>query len=109
MTLRKHRRESGVLRIIKIQNFLKMKNILSAIQEWHENEDDLQASYQNLSHYLQENDFPHTEVCDVIARLSDALRTITKGEGRYSRDPLTHADNTIADLIAVAESALSIS
>lgn len=35
-----------------------------------------------------------------------ALIEIQKGEGRFSRDPLTHADNTIEDLTGLAAKAL---
>jgi hypothetical protein len=41
----------------------------------------------------------------LIALVSDmvkALQEITKGEGRYSRDPLEHASNTIEDMRAIA-------
>jgi hypothetical protein len=41
-----------------------------------------------------------------LSRLRDALRSIAKGEGRFNRDPLTHASNTIEDMIAIAEAAL---
>jgi hypothetical protein len=36
-----------------------------------------------------------------------ALVKIEKGEGRYSRDPITHAENTITDMQAIARAALS--
>lgn len=36
-----------------------------------------------------------------------ALKKIAEGRGRYSRDPLTHADNTIEDMKAVASAALA--
>ena len=36
-----------------------------------------------------------------------ALETITKGEGAYSRDPLTHASNTIDAMKATAAAALA--
>ena len=39
-------------------------------------------------------------------RLKGALREISKGEGRYNRDPLTHADNCIDDMKALAVAAL---
>lgn len=38
-----------------------------------------------------------------------ALREIAKGEGRYSRDPLTHAANTIEDMKALAAATLAAS
>lgn len=40
-------------------------------------------------------------------RMVEALVTISKGEGRFSRDPLTHADNTIEDMKKVATDALA--
>lgn len=42
-----------------------------------------------------------------VARLRGALGEIAKGEGRFSRDPLTHAGNTIEDMIALAKAALA--
>jgi hypothetical protein len=39
--------------------------------------------------------------------LLEALRKIEQGEGRFSRDPLTHASNTIEDMIAVARAAIA--
>ena len=41
-----------------------------------------------------------------IDRLRDALTRIAKGEGAFSRDPLTHAANTIDNLLGIAEDAL---
>ena len=37
----------------------------------------------------------------------EALREIAKGEGRYSRDPLGHASNTIEDMKALALAAIA--
>jgi hypothetical protein len=42
-----------------------------------------------------------------VAKLRLALEQISKGEGRFSRDPLTHASNTIEDMKAIATKALS--
>ncbi len=39
-------------------------------------------------------------------RLREALEEIAKGEGRFSRDPFQHAQNTIEDMIAIAREAL---
>jgi len=47
------------------------------------------------------------EAADRIEALEAALREITRGEGRYSRDPYEHACNTIEDLIAIASAALA--
>jgi hypothetical protein len=41
-----------------------------------------------------------------VERLKEALTDIAKGEGRYNRDPLTHASNTIEDMQALASAAL---
>ena len=46
------------------------------------------------------------EAADEIERLRDALTQITYGEGRYNTDQLTHAENTIEDMIGLAEAAL---
>lgn len=43
---------------------------------------------------------------DEIERLRDALTQITYGEGRYNTDQLTHAENTIEDMIGLATRAL---
>ena len=40
-------------------------------------------------------------------RLRKALEEIAKGEGRFSRDPLTHANNTVQDMKAIALAALN--
>ena len=42
-----------------------------------------------------------------VAELREALAEIAKGEGRFSLDPLTHASNTIEDMIAAARAALA--
>lgn len=42
-----------------------------------------------------------------VRRYEAALREITKREGRFSRDPLEHASNTIEDMAAIADAALS--
>jgi len=41
-----------------------------------------------------------------VGRLRAELKEIAKGEGRYNRDPLTHASNTIEDMQALAIAAL---
>ena len=54
------------------------------------------------------------DAADEIERLTDelrearaALQEIVKGEGRYSTDRMTHANNTIEDMIALAAAALA--
>lgn len=42
-----------------------------------------------------------------VAELEAALREIEKGAGRFSRDPLTFAQNVIEDMKALATAALS--
>lgn len=41
------------------------------------------------------------------AGMRAALEEISRGEGRYSRDPLEHADNCIENMKAIANAALS--
>jgi hypothetical protein len=41
------------------------------------------------------------------ARLREALEKITEGRGRFSRDRLTFAENTIEDMKAIAHDALA--
>ena len=40
-------------------------------------------------------------------RLREAMREIVKGEGPYSRDPLTHASNVIEAMTKIARAALA--
>lgn len=40
------------------------------------------------------------------AELLEALKEIAKGEGAYSRDPLTHAGNTITSMKNIATEAI---
>ena len=35
-----------------------------------------------------------------------ALKEIAKGEGKFNRDPLTHANNTIENMINIAQDAI---
>jgi len=59
------------------------------------------------NHGWHEDDAPLVwEMRDEIKRLRDALTQITYGEGRYNTDQLTHAENTIEDMIGLAEAAL---
>lgn len=39
--------------------------------------------------------------------LLTALREIAKGEGRFNRDPIQHANNAIDNMVALAESAIA--
>ncbi len=41
-----------------------------------------------------------------VGVLQNALKEIAKGAGRYSKDPLTHAGNTIEDMVKLASDAL---
>lgn len=45
-------------------------------------------------------------VRSVVGNLRDALQRIAKKEGRYSRDPMTFAENTIEDMARIASEAL---
>ena len=47
------------------------------------------------------------EVRNTNDRLRLYLEVIKKGMGRYSRDPYTHASNTIEDMKSLAEDALN--
>lgn len=44
---------------------------------------------------------------EAAGRMADELAEIAKAEGRFSRDILTHATNTIEDMKAKAEAALA--
>ena len=41
-----------------------------------------------------------------VATAKKALEEISKGEGAFSRDPLTHASNTIESMKRIAQEAL---
>ena len=41
-----------------------------------------------------------------VKRYEDALREIADGEGAYSSDRLTHAENVIENLVGIAKEAL---
>ena len=43
---------------------------------------------------------------EINADLLEALKEIAKAEGVYSWDPLAHAQNTISNMMSVAEQAL---
>ena len=43
----------------------------------------------------------------LYAMVVEALGQIAKGEGAFSMDPLTHAENTIANMIEIANEALA--
>ncbi len=46
------------------------------------------------------------QTCSEIAGLRAALRKIAEGRGRFSRDPMTHCENTVEDMKALARVAL---
>ena len=46
------------------------------------------------------------ELTEVNKQLLEALKKIAKGEGAYSRDPLTHAGNTITSMKNIATEAI---
>ncbi len=54
------------------------------------------------------HDYQLCPVCEhaEVTRLRDALTEIAKGEGRFNRDQLTFAQNTIEDMKALAVKAL---
>ena len=41
-------------------------------------------------------------LCAAAPEMLTALKEIAKGEGRFSRDPMTHAQNTIEDMLHIA-------
>ena len=47
-----------------------------------------------------------SELRDRIEELEEALRQIAKGEGPFSRDPLTHAANCVENMQKIAIDAL---
>jgi hypothetical protein len=62
--------------------------------------------------WAQEVDSPRTDAVDCVdadfaRQMERALREIAKGEGAFSRDPLEHAKNTIANMQAIARAAIA--
>lgn len=49
---------------------------------------------------------PNAKLMAAVPDLLAALEEIAKGEGAYSRDPLTHAENTIDAMKALASAAI---
>ena len=41
-------------------------------------------------------------------KLLEALKEIAKGEGKYNRDPLQHAENTIENMKTIANKAIAL-
>lgn len=50
---------------------------------------------------------PNADMIASVPEMREALQEIAKGKGRFSRDPLTHASNTIEDMKALAVGALA--
>jgi hypothetical protein len=48
----------------------------------------------------------YREVLELVNPLVVALEAISEPTGAYSKDPLTHANNTIANVVEIAETAL---
>lgn len=44
--------------------------------------------------------------CENCDRLLGALANIAEARGRFSRNPLTYAENTIKDMVEIAQTAL---
>ena len=45
---------------------------------------------------------------DNAPKLLEALKEISKGEGKYNRDHLQHAENTIESMKAIANKAIAL-
>lgn len=73
------------------------------------NTTDADNPYQEASHAYcgWSFGFWHSRDRSLLKVAEQALRQIAKGEGRFSRDPLTHASNTIEDMKALAVAALA--
>ena len=74
----------------------------------------LSARIERLTNELQDaraeirhEEISHTITIDQRDRARAALQEIVKGEGRFSTDRLTHAHNTIEDMISLATEALA--
>lgn len=71
---------------------------------------DFSSARHQILFWLNKGD----QLQDEIARLQvqvekarDALKEIGKGEGAFSRDPLTHASNAIENMVNIARRALN--
>jgi hypothetical protein len=66
------------------------------------NKDNLKKHTKNLSEFLLTKGFSADELSDPFFNFSDAIIQIKLGQGRYQKDPLTHASNTIEDMVKLA-------
>lgn len=74
-------------------------------QEEHERDlyEEARAEQQHAVAYSERE---NANLHRTVERLTAALKEIKKGEGPISRDRLTHANNTIAHMMLIAEQAL---
>ena len=61
---------------------------------------------KDLKDYLDTSKHVVDKLLEENQELIEALKIIAKGEGAFSRDPLTHAGNTIDNMISIAEKAI---
>jgi len=60
-----------------------------------------------MEHYDKSNYEEIDRLKEVIKELVEALTEVAKGEGDYSRDKLTHAENTIMNMKEIANAAIA--
>lgn len=74
---------------------------------WEADRKRLEEAQDALKELEQEFAIDHAQMQACIEALEKALSEIAKGEGRFSRDPLIHASNTVEDMKALAVAALA--
>lgn len=62
----------------------------------------------NVTYYFDRDAEANARLIAAAPALLAALEEIAKGEGPYSRDPLTHAANTVEAMEAIAKAAIAL-
>jgi len=91
------------------EHAMKMAPVLRAYAKTHEAEGRTQVagSIERDARFLEHLASSPSPENEAVEKAIEALEQIAKGEGRFSRDQLTHANNTVEDMKAIAVAALA--
>lgn len=78
-----------VVRERRTEERIRAKDAADIVEEIHGMEDEVASLRESLDELLE------------------ALEEVAKAEGAYNRDPLTHAENVIENMVAVAQAAIA--